>query len=166
MKNLSLLLGMILLLLLGACLSSPSDYNTAIMDQAMRVEEEALNITRLLQERNFEEAQSAFQRGRDQTRRSLERLERISAFRGDDSLRQAAIRFVVFYNELFTNEYQEALDLLQKGELTMEESGRLSEILIDISRRGVDVKEDLVNEHLAFIRRYGLIVARKPQPLS
>ena len=162
MKNLLSLSGVILLLLLGAC-STPADYNTAVMDQAVSVEREAANITRLLQERDFEGAQNAFEAGRDRTKRALSRLERMSAFRGDDALRQAAISFVAFYDRLFTNEYQEALDLLKRGgPFSMDESDRLFEILTNISREGVDVKEHLVAEHLAFIERYGLIVQRKP----
>ncbi len=161
MKNFSLLFGALFLLLLGAC-SSPADYNTSIMDEAVKVEKEALKITNLLQEKDFKNAQNAFFEGQKQTKTSLKKLENMSAFREDDSLRQAAIKFVAFYDGLFANEYQEAFDLLKKGgPYTMDEGDHLFEVMSNVSKQGIEVKQNLIKEHLAFIERYNLIVEKK-----
>ena len=162
MKKLSLLLGLALLLLLGAC-TTPADYNTSIMREVNRVERSALEIARLLGEKDFDAALIAFQEGKAQTSASLRRLQRMSAFRDDDALRQAAIDFVAFYDGLFTEEYQQMFDLLQRGApYTMDEADLLFEMKNNISKQGVDVKQRLVNENVAFVRRYNLIVSRLP----
>jgi len=164
MKNLLFLSGAILMLLLGSC-SNPTDYNTAVMNQVNRVEEDAANIARLIQEQRFDEVQPALESGRERTKRALERLEGMASFRGDDALRLAAVDFVAFYDRLFTNEYQEAIALLQRGApFSMDETDRMFEIFNNVANEGVEVKEKLVAEHLAFIQRYGLIVQREPRP--
>lgn len=161
MKKVTCLTGIIFLLLLTSC-SSPADYNTSIMDEATKVEKQALKITKELQEKNFEKAQIAFQEGKEQTKKSLNKLERMSAFRDDDALRLAAVDFVKFYDGLFNNEYQETFDILKKGgRYSMEDGDRLFEISQDISKHGVEVKQKLISEHFAFIKRYELIVERK-----
>jgi len=163
MRNLLFLSGMILALSLGSCALTPSDYNTAIMNQVVGVENEAANITKLLQERDFDGAQTALATGQERVKSALDRLEKMSAFRGDDALRQAAISFVSFYDRIFSNEYQESLDLLKRGgPFSMDESDHLFEILQSISNEGIEVKENFIAENLAFIERYGLIVQRRP----
>jgi hypothetical protein len=162
MKKFSLLFSLAFLLLLGAC-TTPSDYNTAIMKEILKVERNAADIGRLLGEQDFKAAQTAFLEGKNQTEISLRRLERMSAFRDDDSLRQAAINFVAFYDKLFTDEYEKAFDLLQRGApFSAEEADFLSEIKDNISEQGVEVKLQLVDENFAFVRRYGLFLSREP----
>lgn len=160
MKKTTYLIGITLFLSLISC-SSPADYNTSIMDEAAKIEKEALKITKEIQDKNFEGAQIAFQEGKDQTKKSLNKLERMSAFREDDALRLAAVDFVKFYDDLFSNEYQEALDLLKKGEkYSVEEADRLFENIQKISKKGDDVKQNLIDEHLAFVKKYELIIER------
>jgi len=135
------------------------------MREVSRVERNAIEVARLLGEKDFEAALIAFREGKDQSKRSLRRLQRMSAFRDDDALRQAAIDFVAFYDGLFTNEYQHAFDLLQRGApYTMEEADLLFEIKNNIAERGTEVKRHLVNENLAFMRRYNLFIGRTPVP--
>ena len=162
MKNLSWLLGATFLLLLGAC-STPADYYTAITKETAKVEKETLNIATLLKERNIEEAQHAFEKGKKQTSKSLKKLEQMSVFRDNDALRQAAIEFVAFYDGLFNNEYQKAFDLLKReGSYTAEEADLLYEMMSIISILGTEVRRHLHDEQLAFIKEYGLIVSKKP----
>ncbi|MDR1729370.1 MAG: hypothetical protein LBR52_01760 [Prevotellaceae bacterium] len=163
MKNLLFLSGMILALLLGACATSPAEYNTAIMDQVTNVEKDAVGIAKLVQEQKTDEIQPALESSREHAKKALKKLQAMSSFRGDDSLRLAAVEFAAFYDRLFTNEYQETVNLLQRGApFSMDESDRLFEIFTNVSKEGSDVKEKLIAEHLAFIQRYGLIIQNEP----
>ena len=101
MKNLTFLIGIVFLLLFGSC-SSPIDYNVSIMNEIEKVEKG----------------------GAKQAKASLEKLEKMSAFRGDDAFWQAAIEFVKFYDELFSDENQETFD----------------------AQRGIEVKQNLIKE--------------------
>ena len=155
MKKLSLLFGAAFLLLLGAC-TAPCDYNVSVMDKIAEVEKTVFNVTRLLEEKNFEAVRIAFPEGKERTKATLKKLESMSAFRDDDLLRQAAIQFVTFYDGLFSNEYQEAFDLLEKGEsYTMTDL----DVINNISERELEVRLHLQSEHIAFIKKYGLIAA-------
>jgi hypothetical protein len=131
------------------------------MREVSGVERNVLEMARLLGERDFEAALVTFQEGKTQSERSLRRLQRMSAFRDDDALRLAAIDFVAFYDMLFKNEYQHVFDLLQRGApYTSEEADLLLTIKNHIAEEGVEVKRRLVEENLAFIRRYSLRVGR------
>ena len=157
MKNLSFLFCMALLLLLGAC-STPGDYNVAIMDETIKVEKSAINVVKLLKDENLDAAQTALQESRDIAKAALEKLERMSAFRDDDLLRQSAINFVAFYDRLFTNEYQEAYDLLKMGITYTEDRAN---VIDDIYKLEIELKQQLMNEHIAFIKKYGLIAVER-----
>jgi len=137
MKNLTFLLG-ITLLLFGSC-SNPGDYNTSIMNEVVKVENEVLKIAGQFENGNLKKTQINFREGKEQTKASLEKLENMSAFRDDDALRQAAIKFVKFYDELFTNEYQVFINFEQE----------------------LEIKNNLVSEQYAFIKKYGLIAVEK-----
>jgi len=155
MKNLSLLFGTALLFLLGAC-STPGDYNVAVMDETVKVEKSARNVEKLLKEGNLDAAQISLKEGQEIAKASLGKLERMSAFRDDDLLRQAAINFVAFYDRLFTSEYQEAFDLLKAGITYTEDR---VEVMEDIYKLEIELRQQLMNEHIAFIKKYGLIAA-------
>lgn len=142
MKKLTFLWGITFLWLFGSC-SSPIDYNTSIMNEVEKVEKEVLKITEQQENSNLEKTQKAFQEGKKQIKSSLEKLENMSAFREDDALRQAAIKLVKFYDEFFTNENQEALDISA------------------ITQKEREVKQNLIDAQCAFIKRYDLNAVAK-----
>jgi len=158
MKNLLFLSGMTLMLLLGSC-SNPTDYNTAIINQVSSVITEKDNLLRLLQEQKFDEVQAALDRGKERSQKALERLEGMSAFRGDDSLRLAAIDFVSFYNRLFSNEeILKVADFAKRGEqFTIEENERLFQVLSGIFEEENAVTIKLSEVHNAFVEKNGLL---------
>ncbi len=159
MKNLLFLPGIILALLLGACTTNPADYNTVIMSQVSSVITEKNNLLTLLQEKNFDEVQASLDRGKERTQSALEKLHGMSAFRGDDGLRLAAIDFVLFYNKLFSNEeIRKIADFAkQKEQFSTEETERLFEILSNILSEESTIMKKMADEHDAFVKRYDLL---------
>ena len=159
MKNLLFLSGIILALLLGSCATNPTDYSTAIVNQVSSVITEKDNLLTLLQEQKFDEVQAALDRGKKRTQSALRKLQRMSAFRGDDGLRLAAIDFVSFYDRLFSNEeILKVADFAKRGEkFSIDENERLFQVLSNIFEEENAVTIKLVNEHNAFIQKYGLL---------
>jgi len=114
-------------------------------------------LTTQLLNGNATEADSLLQQARTGITASLERLEKMGAFRGDDSLRQAALNYMKTNDDLLKAEYQQAIDLL-KGNNTAETEDQLTAILVSANQKRAKALEALVQQQQAFIRKYNLIV--------
>ena len=150
---------MILMLLLGACTSNPGDYNTVIMNQAGSVITEKDNLLALLQEQKFDRVQAAIESGKERTQSALAKLQGMPAFRGDDTLRLAAIDFILFYDRLLSNEeILKAADFAQRGEsFSVEESEYFFQVLANIYKEENTAMMNMSKAHNTFIEKYGLL---------
>jgi hypothetical protein len=157
MKKICLIIGSAVLMVLAGC-SNPTDYNTSIMNEVRKVENADQKILKEITCRQFENIEIALQEGRDQINASLRKLDKFDSFRGDDSLRKAAISYISLYESLFKKEYETIISLLKKGKkFTSEDESELAKLMETFAQDKRHAKNTFSMIHFDFIKKNGLI---------
>ena len=100
---------------------------------------------------------------RTQTGESLQQVEDMEPFKGDNSLRSAALDLFQFYHDIFNNEYEEIIGILLKGQDSITEADLA---VIDSVSTTIEVREKQFDEkfkqvHEDFAKKHNLILKKR-----
>lgn len=159
MKHFIYTVGIFIAMLMSSCATTPGEYVEQLSDEAAKMEAQNKLIVECLSKRDIAGAESALQTAKIQADKSLEKLQSMKDFEGNDAVRQSCIEFVDFYKTIFNNEYEQAFDVLRKTDKrTTEDVQKLSEILLSVTTENNFVKADLMKSIKKFCNDYELTI--------
>jgi hypothetical protein len=148
----------ILLSILNSCdlnkQQSALDYNNTIVDEQMKIMEKFITFIELDAE-DLDEMDAARLEIVAQCKTSIAEVEKIPAFEGDPTFRDAALQLFRFYKRSSEISYKEMIDILRKGEMmTEEDEDRLAAINDEVTYDEVDLDNKLSMAQDAFSKKY------------
>ncbi|MBP5455935.1 MAG: hypothetical protein J6Y37_05510 [Paludibacteraceae bacterium] len=159
MKQFIYTVGIFIAMLMSSCATTPAEYVETVSGEAEKMEAQNKIIVEYLSKRDIPGAEAALQAAKLEADKSLERLQKMESFEGNDELRQNCIEFVDFYKTIFNNEYEQAFDVLRKTDKrTTDDVNKLSEILLSVTTENQFVKADLVKSIKKFCKEYELTI--------
>lgn len=158
MKLVRILSLFILLPILYSCdlnkQQSALDYNNTIVDEQMKIMEKFMTFIELDAE-DLDEMDAARLEIVAQCKTSIAAVEKLTAFEGDPTFRDAALQLFRFYKRSSEISYKEMIDILRKGELmTEEDEDRLAAINEEVTHDEVDLDNKLSMAQDAFSKKY------------
>jgi hypothetical protein len=144
---------------------SPEAYNDYIVGEQVAVLTHMLEVNSLLAE-NPEQAKLKLSEGIQRIQEGIENLKKLEPFNGNTEFRDAAIALFEFYDEAFSNDYNELLTLLIKlnteGIENEAELNRVFEIPMQIEERERAFDEQFNLAQQQFITRNKIILQQNP----
>jgi len=167
MKSVRLLSLFILLPILYSCdlnkQQSALDYNNTIVDEQMKIMEKFMRFIELETE-DLDEMDAARSEIVAQCKTSIAEVEKLAAFEGDPTFRDAALQLFRFYKHSSEISYKEMIDILRKGEMmTEEDEERLIEINEAVTADETELDEQLSKAQEVFSKKYNFNLEKKSE---
>lgn len=142
---------------------SPSAYNDSLVIQQVKVVEAADRLQAAFDTYVKEEMQLLYERFVVQIDQSIAQVEKLEAYEGDASFREATLQLLTTYKKLAEKEYREAKTLLSKPDSIYSpgDEARLELLYKQIDRLSMQATQSYrkVQEH--FAREHGLMLAEE-----
>lgn len=161
MKHLIYTVGLFIALAMASCATTPAEYAEQAALEIEKVETQNNLIVESLSKHDIAGAEAALKEAKAQAEKSLEKLNKMKDYEGNDAVRQSCIEYVDFYKTIFNNEYEQAFEILRKEKRTTDDVNRLSEILMSVTNENNFVKADFVKALKKFCKEYELTITKK-----
>lgn len=119
----------------GVTYKSPSAYNDYIVNRQTQLMKRVVDFGRVA-DQSLDSAEQLLQQSVKETARMVEEIEGMPPFKGDSSLRDAAVASFRFYKRVFQKDYAEILAIRKKGQenITPEDVSEANRIVEKISK--------------------------------
>ncbi len=135
---------------------TPLDYNDAIISEQSKIINAMLDLSKAFEKADETNMEDNLELLTKQAKSSIEALEKMEPFEGNNTLRASAIALFEFYKSLSENEFDEIADILKKkSEITGEDSNRMDELNRSIVERETVLDKNLSEAQHAFATKYG-----------
>ncbi|MER3497384.1 MAG: hypothetical protein C4308_01475 [Chitinophagaceae bacterium] len=132
----------------GVVYKSAQEYNDYIINRQTEILKQILAFSDAAQY-NVDSAELLLNKSIGTISKSIEDINGMSAYKGDTSLRNAAVNSFAFYKRIFSNEYKQILDIRRRPQLTEQDVQAIQQIVDKIS-----------NEEKAYDERFQKAQAR------
>lgn len=118
----------------GVTYKSAVQYNDYIVNRQAKLIQQVLDFAKTA-DTNLALAEKMLENYVSETALTIREIEGMPAFKGDSSLREAAVRSFVFYKNVFQNDYSRIIKIRKKGaEMTEEDIEEMKSIVDKITR--------------------------------
>ena len=118
----------------GVTYKSAVQYNDYIVSRQAKLMQKVLDFAKAT-EINLDSAEKMLERFTGETAIAVEEIKGMPPFKGDSSLRDAAVRSFGFYKNVFQNDYFRIISIRKKGEeITTEDQDEMKRIVDKITR--------------------------------
>ena len=124
----------------GVAFKSAIQYNDYIVNRQAKHMQNILDLAKAA-EKNLDSAEKMLDKFTGETDTFVEEIKGMPAYKGDSSLRDAAVRIFEFYKKVFQNDYAQIIQIRKKGdEMTDEDMEEMKNIVnrISIEEEGYD----------------------------
>lgn len=154
MKRVFYLVALVATLLMSACTTTPADYLDSVTTEVKKISDAEKVLANSLDSTQVSDAKKAINK-------SYKKLQRMQAFRGNDSLRTAALEYGKFFNDLYNSDNNRLIYLLQKsaaGDTLTDEEKAEHDMLFQNYLNGSNILNIRVtNAQIQFLKSYDLI---------
>jgi len=118
----------------GVTYKSAFRYNDYIVSRQTKLLQHVLDFVKVA-ETNLDSAGKMLINYTDETAATIEEIKGMPAYKGDTSMRNAAVRSFGFYKNVFQNDYSRIISIRKKGEdMTAEDMNEMKKIVDKITR--------------------------------
>ena len=118
----------------GVSYKSAVQYNDYIVGRQSKLMQHILDFTKAA-EINLDSAEKMLVNYTNETAKTIEEIKGMPAYKGDTSLRDAAVRSFSFYKDVFQNDYSRIITIRKKGvDMTSEDIEEMQNIVGKITR--------------------------------
>jgi hypothetical protein len=118
----------------GVTYKSAVQYNDYIVSRQTKLMQNILNFSKAA-EIDLDSAEKMLARYVTETAANVEEIKGMPAYKGDSSLRDAAVRSFGFYKKVFGDDYSRIIQIRKKGEdITSEDITEMSDIVEKITK--------------------------------
>lgn len=157
MSRLLFFTGCLTLLLLSGC-SVPSDYAESVSFEIKQVDDAMNDVEKAFEADAFCKENKAYLDAVDVLEEAKVKFEGLGDFRGDDSLRLAALAYVNFCSDYLENSADAIEELSESTNLTKEETLELETLTKAFFYEAIlPYRNKVSEEYVKFMRKYGLI---------
>ena len=140
----------------GVTYKSPVQYNDYIVGRQTTLMKNIVAFSEASQI-NLDSAEKMLDRYVIETSTMIKEIKGMPAYKGDSSLRDAAIQTFGFYKQVFEDDYKQIIQLNKDGEnITEDGVAKLNNIVEDISRREEKLDKVFHNAQSAFAREHNM----------
>lgn len=136
----------------------PSDYAEAVSFEIKRVDDAMKEVRLAFENEGFSKENEAYKNAVDVIAEARLKFENLGDFRGNDSLRLAALDYVVYCDVYFENSIESIDELIKTHNLTKEESIELESLTNAMfDEAALAYRSRVTEEYVKFMRKYELI---------
>lgn len=118
----------------GVVYKTAAQYNDYIVGRQTKLMEHVLDFAKAAAN-DLDSAEKMLARYTSETSTTIEEIKGMPAYKGDTSLRDAAVRSFSFYKNVFQNDYTRIIEIRKKGDaMTNEEVEEMQRIVEKITR--------------------------------
>ena len=134
----------------GVTYKSAVQYNDYIVSRQTKLMQNVLDFVKVT-ETNLDSAEKMLVNYTGETATTIEDIKGMPAFKGDTSLRDAAVRIFSFYKNVFQNDYSRIINIRKKGdEMTTEDIDEMEKIVDKITREEEGFDKSFHNAQKSF----------------
>jgi hypothetical protein len=134
----------------GVTYKSAVQYNDYIVSRQTTLMQHVLNFSKAA-EINLDSAEKMLDKYTIETARAVEEIKGMPAYKGDSSLRYAAVKSFSFYKNVFQNDYSRIIKIRKKGDdMTTEDIEEMENIVKKITREEEGVDKSFHNAQKSF----------------
>lgn len=149
--------GCLALLVLSGC-TVPSDYAEAVSFEIKRVDDAMKEVRLAFENEGFSKENEAYKNAVGVIAEARLKFENLGDFRGNDSLRLAALDYVVYCDVYFENSIESIDELIKAHNLTKEECIELESLTNAMfDEAALAYRSRVTEEYVKFMRKYELI---------
>ena len=137
----------------GVTYKSAVQYNDYIVGRQSKLMQHVLDFAKAAAI-SLDSAETMLAEYTRETASTIEDIKGMPAYKGDTSLRDAAVRSFSFYKNVFQNDYTRIIQIRKKGdEMTIEEMGEMQRIVDNITREEKGFDESFHNAQDKFAKK-------------
>ena len=143
----------------GVTYKSAVQYNDYIVSRQTKLMQHILDFSKAASN-NLDSAEKMLTEFTNETTQTVEDIKGMPAYKGDTSLRDAAVRSFNFYKNVFQNDYTRIIQIRKKGyEMTNEEVEEMQRIVDKITREEDGFDKSFHNAQKSFADKNNMKLA-------
>lgn len=145
----------------GVTYKNPSQYNDYIVNRQTDLMKKVADFSRVA-EYSIDSAATMLPSFAAQTGVMIEEIKGMPPYKGDSTLREAAIRSFSFYKRVFEEDYADIIRIRQKGDLTQDDVDEMERIVKKITREEEGYDQAFQNAQRAFAKQNNMKLRDNP----
>lgn len=136
----------------GVTYKSPAQYNDYIVNRQTELMRKVSDFGVALGT-DIDSARTMLDGFTRQTGTMIDEIKGMPAYKGDSSLREAAIRSFSFYKRVFEEDYMDIINIRKKEEMTQDDASEIQRIITKITREEEGLDKAFHNAQNAFAKK-------------
>jgi hypothetical protein len=145
----------------GVSYKNPAQYNDYIVNRQTDLMSKVAEFSRVA-EYSIDSAAAMLPGFSAQTGVMIEEIKGMPPYKGDSSLREAAIRSFTFYKRVFEEDYADIIRIRQKGDLTQDDMDEMERIVKKITKEEESFDKAFHNAQRAFADKNNMKLRDNP----